>query len=212
MDLSSLLQQQLGHQIENGLMDQLTRQIGGAPKRETTVATSAILSSLMGALARNASTPQGADSLSGALDRDHDGSILDDLGSLLGGGAQSRPELSRTLNGAGILKHILGEQQQETVQEVSQTSGLSTDKVGSLMVTLAPIVLGMLGKTKRERNIDSGGLGGMLTDYVTRGQQGQAAPDLGLAGQLLDRDRDGSVIDDIASIGTKMLGGFFNRR
>jgi len=43
-------------------------------------------------------------------------------------------------------------------------------KVLPLMATLAPILMGMLGKTKRQTNTDAGGLGGALIDMVTKGQ------------------------------------------
>ena len=218
MDLGQLLQQQLSQQLSGGLMRQLGQQIGVQDERQTAAASSVILSSLMGALARNASTPDGANALNGALERDHDGSILDHLGPLLTG--QRRPDNPRALNGAGILKHILGNQQQETVQEVSQRSGLSLEKAGSLMVTLAPILMQMLGRSKRQAGAGANDLGGVLTDLVTgmgsRNQPQmpgqQPGPDLGLAGQLLDRDGDGQVMDDIADIGMKMLGGFFSNR
>ncbi len=248
-------------------MDVLQQQTG-ADKRQTTKASSAAISAMMGALARNASTPDGANALAGALERDHDGSLLDMLGGMLGGGQQQPrrpapgtggglgdlmgsllgggggrqsgggnlggllgsllggksappqvrqqipPQFRKTLNGGGILKHVLGDRRDEAMNEVSQTSGLSLDKIGPLMTTLAPIVMGMLGKAKRQNNLDAGGLSGGLIDMVTRSQQNprQTAPDLGLAGSLLDRDGDGSVMDDIASIGAKMLGGHFNRR
>ena len=284
MDLQQFLQQQLQQQVQGGLMDVLQQQTG-AGKQETTKATSAAISAMMGALARNASTPDGAQALAGALDRDHDGSLLDMLGGMLGqgqaqqaqrnqqtqggglgdligsmmggggrsgglgdlmgsvlGGTQTSgsqpdlggllgtllggksaspqiqqnipPQFRKTINGGGILKHVLGEQKEETMKEVSRESGLSLDKIGPLMTTLAPILMGMLGKAKRSNNLDAGGLGGALIDMATRSQQNprQHAPDLGLAGTLLDRDGDGQIMDDIASIGAKMLGGYFNRR
>jgi hypothetical protein len=222
MDLSQLLQEQLTQQLSGGLMDQLTQQIGGADRQQTTAASGAIMSSLMEALAKNASTPDGASSLANALDRDHDGSVLDNLGSLLGGTMQQQtrqpqiPEqFRRSMNGAGILKHILGDQQENTMKEVSETSGLSLEKVGPLMVTLAPIVMGMLGRTKKSTGMDAGTLGGMLTDFMTKSQQPQArsnSPLGDIAGRLLDRDGDGSAVDDIVDLGTKMLGGFFRRK
>ena len=71
---------------------------------------------LLAALNRNASNPAGAAALHGALERDHDGSILDNLGGFLGN-AQAGP-------GAGILKHVLGERQESTAQAVGAASGL----------------------------------------------------------------------------------------
>lgn len=290
MDLSQILQAQLQQQLGGGLMNVLQQQTG-ADRVQTAKASSAAVSALMGALARNASTPEGANALAGALERDHDGSLLDMLGgmmnnnpqqqaqrpaasggldsllgglmggggnsgsggglgdllgSVLGGGGSPTPQQSqgggidlggilggllagkagnpqvqeqippqfrKTLNGGGILKHVLGDRQEDTMKEVSQSSGLSLDKVGPLLTTLAPIVLGMLGKAKRENNLDAGGLSGSLIDMVTRSQQNprQTAPDLGLAGALLDRDGDGSIMDDIAGMGASMLGKYFQR-
>lgn len=300
MDLSQLLQQQLKQQLSGGLMDVLTQQTGADPNT-TTKASSAILSSLMGALARNASTPDGASSLANALDRDHDGSILDIIGGLMQGGKQAPgpdvptggglmdlitgmaqgsqgggggalggllggllggsqqqssgggigdliggmmrqtqgsdggglgdllggllggkqagtqdnipPQFRKTLDGGGILDHVLGEQKTEVAKQVSENSGLSLDKVLPLMATLAPILMGILGKTKRETGMDAGGLGGALIDMVTKSQSNprQNAPDLGLAGTLLDRDGDGSVMDDVLGMGAKMLGGYFSK-
>jgi hypothetical protein len=86
-------------------------------------------------------------------------------------------------------------------------------KVLPLMATLAPILMAMLGKAKRQTNTDAGGLGGALIDMVTKSQVNprQNAPDLGLAGTLLDQDGDGQIMDDILGMGTKMLGGFFRK-
>ena len=214
MNFNDILQQQASNHLDAGLMEQLDQQIGANDTRKTTVASSAILSSLMGAMAQNASDPRGAQALSSALERDHDGSLLDHLGSLLGGGgATQSPVPARSLNGGGILDHILGSRTEETVNEVSQKSGLSSGQVTKLMITLAPILLGMLGKAKKQSKADSGSLGGLLDSFLngnrTAPQQPRQAPDLGLAGQLLDRNRDGSVMDDILGMGLKMFG---NRR
>ena len=58
------------------------------------------MSAILGAMANNASKPGGADSLLGALQKDHDGSILDNLGGFLG-----QPN---TDDGNGILGHVFG--------------------------------------------------------------------------------------------------------
>lgn len=303
MDFTQSLQQQLKEQVNGGLMDVLSQQTG-ADKVQTTKATSAAISSMMGALARNTSTPDGAQALAGALERDHDGSILDMignmmqqgrqapgqgmptggglmdlvnsmatgdsrggggggllgslLGGMMGGGRQPQstggglsdliggmmsqtrgsdgggmgdllggllggrqtgtseripPQFRKTLDGGGILDNIFGSNKEETARQVSESSGLSMSKVLPLMATLAPILLGMMGKAKRQTNTDAGGLGGALRDIATRGQSNprDVAPDLGLAGTLLDRDGDGQVMDDILGMGAKMMGNYFRR-
>ena len=46
---------------------------------------------LMKAMERNASTPKGAEGLMGAISSKHNGSILDNLGGLFGGGVDEKP-------------------------------------------------------------------------------------------------------------------------
>ena len=86
----------LMQQLDGDTMRQLSQQLG-TDESTTTSAVGAALPVLMGALAKNASSTDGAAALAGALDRDHDGSMLGDIAGMLGGGA-----------GAGILKHVLG--------------------------------------------------------------------------------------------------------
>lgn len=195
-------------QLSEGMLDQLTQQLGGADRGQTAVAASGIMSTLMGALAKNASKPEGANALANALDKDHDGSVLDDMMGLLGGNVQ--PQNQRASNGAGIIKHILGDKQSNAVNMISQMSGLDSGKTGNLMTMLAPIVMGTLGKTKRQEGLDVSGLASLLTGTVKNNAQND--PALGLVGKLLDSDGDGSIVDDVASIGMKLLGGFLKRK
>ncbi len=159
---------------------------------------------LMGALARNSSSGQGAGQLASALDRDHDGSILDDLGGFLGGGGAESA-------GAGILKHVLGGKQPQVQQGIGAASGLDAGKAGALLSMLAPIVMGALGKAKRQGGLDSGGIGAMLgqeQERMVRREPGIG----GMLGSLLDKDGDGSAMDDLAKIGGSVLGGLFGGR
>ncbi len=184
-----------------------TRQIGqqlGLDEETTAKAVSGALPALMGALARNSASSDGASALAGALDRDHDGSILDDLGGFLGGGgAQSA--------GEGILKHVLGGKQQQVQQGLGQATGLDAGKIGSLLSMLAPMVMGALAKAQRTQGVDAGGLGSMLGQEQRRMERRE--PGLGgMLGGLLDQDGDGSVVDDITKIGGSLLGGLLGGR
>ncbi|MEO0627954.1 MAG: DUF937 domain-containing protein [Bacteroidota bacterium] len=204
MDLTSLLKSQLEGQFTGGLMDMLANQLGGGTSsRQTANATSSIVSVLISALARNSATPQGAESLNNALEKDQHGGILDSITDLIGGGMSN----NRAANGGGILKHILGRRTNDTAAQIGQRTGMSTGNVLQLMTTLAPIVMGVLGRTKQQGNLNADGLGGLLDGFMRQNVQPQKPAretNIGLAG-LLDRDGDGSAIDDIAG----MLGGFF---
>ncbi len=195
-------------QLPQGLVDQLSQQIGGADKQQTAVAASGIMNTLVSALARNASSEQGATNLSNALDRDHDGGILDNLMGVLSGNAQSQSD--RTMNGAGILNHILGDRQDGVSNMVSNMSGLNNNQTSQLMTMLAPVVMGLLGKTKRENGLDIGGLASLLTGQASQNQQSN--PAMSMVTRFLDSDGDGSVMDDVANMGMKFLGGLFAKK
>ncbi|MBK9015603.1 MAG: DUF937 domain-containing protein [Saprospiraceae bacterium] len=200
-NLFDLLQ---GHLDEN-VVDQLSNQIGGADRQQTATAAQSIVSTLLSGLAKNASTPEGAASLNNALERDHDGSLLENLMGMLGGGGQQpAPEQSRALNGAGILDHILGDRQSGAIDMISRMSGLDSSKTGNLMTMLAPMVMSMLGQQKRQQGLDVDGIAGLLTNTV--GQQKQAGnPLMDMATRFLDKDGDGSMMDDVAGMMGKGL-------
>ncbi len=205
-DLLNLLQSQMNN---DSFMEGLSRQIGGADTQQTKMAASGIMTTLLGALAKNASTQEGAQSLNNALENDHDGSILDDVMGMLSGNNQ--PQNQRMLNGAGILNHLLGGKQGNAINMISQVSGLDQGKTGNLMQLLAPVIMGALGKTKRQNGLNIGDLAGLLSGSFSQQKQ-QTNISSGLITSLLDQDGDGSVTDDIANIGFKMLGNLFKRR
>lgn len=199
-------------QLSEGVLDQLTQQIGASDKKQTAAATAGIMNTLVGALAKNASNPEGAQSLSNALDRDHDGSVLDNVMDMFTGGGQSTQQTSRAMNGAGILNHILGDRQGGAIDMISQLSGLDSGKTGNLMTMLAPMLMGALGRQKRQQGLDVGGLANLLTGTVTQQNQSAQNPTMSLVTRFLDSDGDGSIADDVASIGMKLLGGLFGRK
>ncbi len=175
----------LNSQMDDNFLDNLSSRIGGADRQQTATAASGILSTLVGALAKNASTPDGAANLANALERDHDGSVLDNLFGMLGGEAQ--PQNPRALNGAGILSHLLGERQGGAVDMISKMSGLDSSQTGNLMTMLAPMVMGMLGKQKQQQGLDIPGLTGMLTHTVASEKQSDN-PLMNMATRFLDKD------------------------
>lgn len=183
----------LQSQLSGGALKQVAAQLG-TDDAGANAAIGAALPVLLGALAKNAASPDGAAALGRALDKDHDGSVLDDLGGAIGnfqGGA-----------GAGILKHVLGGRQDVVAQGLGQAAGLDAGKAGALLSMLAPVVMGALGKAKRSGGLDAGGLAAML------GQERQRMAPAGAVGGLLsflDADKDGSVVDDVLGMAAKFL-------
>ena len=192
-------------QMTDGLIDQLSKQLGGVDRQKTTIAANGLMSTLMAGLAKNAATPQGASSLLGALDRDHDGSVLDDLMGFLGGQGQA----SKATNGLGIMKHVLGDKSDNVLTNVAKASGLDLMSVANMAMKLAPVAMGLLGREKRNNGFDASSLG----DFLNRSVETQRvqAPETSIFEKLLDQDGDGSVVDDIAGIGMKLFGNFMKR-
>jgi hypothetical protein len=196
MDLMDMFKQQMTNQV----VSQMAQKVGLSDTAQTQTAATTVFSTLMGAISKNAATEEGAANLDKALERDHDGGMLDNVMSLFGG--SDEPAASpKAANGAGILKHVLGGKQEGIIAALSQTNNMSPDATQTLMQSMAPMVMGMLGKAKKEQGLSASSLGGFL--------QGQKQETSQLSGilSMLDSDGDGSVIDDIGG----MLGGMFGK-
>ena len=160
-------------QLSDDVLGQLSDQIG-ADKEQTATAANGIFATLLGGLANNAASEGGLASLGSALDRDHDGSVLDDLAGMVGGMMQGGDAAAAggAANGLGILGHILGDRQEVAAQQVSESSGLNMSQVMKLMPILAPIVMGVLGRAKNQGGLDLGNLAGILMGSAQNAQSG----------------------------------------
>jgi hypothetical protein len=131
---------------------------------------------IVGGMAQNASTPQGAGALHDALGAHTGLDISSVLGNILG---QSGAGGGSGIGGA-ILGHIFGGNQNAANQGLGQVTGLGQQNAGQLMTILAPIVMAALANHVQNQGITPGGLGGML------GQQSQQIQQRGgLVGGLL---------------------------
>ena len=192
--MSSMLDSVLDRIGDNDIAD-LSRAVG-ADKDATRNALGAALPTILAALARNSSKPEGAAALESALARDHDGGLLDNLSDFIGKG-DSGP-------GESILKHVLGDRRAAVETGVGKSSGIDPAQAARLMAMAAPIVMAVLGKQRRQKQLDAGALGEMLQSQ-NRDLQARA-PQLGGLARLLDADGDGSIVDDIAGGFGKLFG------
>ncbi len=198
----------LQSQVSDDVIGALTQQIGGnANSQQTSSAVSNGMAILMNALAKNSSNTSGADALGAALDRDHDGGILEDLLGYVQG--TSPVNNTRATNGAGILGHLLGSKQGGAIDALSKMSGLNQNQSSNILIKLAPIVLGMLGKQKRTAGVSNSDLSSLLANAV--GSANQKASNPSLITSLLDRDGDGNITNEATSLGLNLLKRLFKR-
>lgn len=115
------------------------------------------------------------------------------------GGDQSA--LPKALNGAGILGHVFGGNQNQVVTNAAQASGVDSGMMMKFLVMVAPMVMSALGTMKQKNNLDAGGLAGMLQQEQT--QLGAAPAESGFgAGDLM---KVGSAIASSGLLG-KLFG------
>ena len=180
---------------------------------------------LMGGLARNAASPQGASALHSALEQDHAGidiggllgSVLGGgggnsaggglggmLGSVLGGGSSGGNAASGI--GGAILGHIFGGRRDQAAQGLGQSSGLGGAGAAQLLAMLAPIVMAALGNMTKKQGMDANALSGVLGQENNRIQQTGVG---GLLNGVLDTDGDGQIsMGEMLQAGAGLLGAF----
>jgi hypothetical protein len=204
--LMDLLNSDLGKQIISGVSQQ-----AGTNENETSSVLSSALPALVGAMQSNAATPEGHSGLLGALlGGKHDGSILDNLSGFLGGSDHS--------DGANILGHVLGGNQENVQNNLSQNTGVSSDKVGMIMKMAAPILMGYLAKQAQSNGLSSngatasgGGLSDILGGLLSGGGQAQQAPTQSAGSSILtsvlDQNGDGQLDMSDAMSAVQKRGG-----
>jgi hypothetical protein len=176
----------LSTQLDVSTIGSLAQQIGADPAK-TQAAVQAALPMLVGALAKNSAHDAGASALRQALGA-HDGVIFDDLA-----GALARP--THAPMGDAILEHVLGSRRPVIEEGLSNVSGLDRAAASRLLATLAPIVMGYLGRTAKRNGFDAARLAGALAHASGQAHSSATEAQATLM-TLLDRDGHGSIADD----------------
>ena len=147
-----------------------------------------------------------AEALNNALDKDHDGSILNDSSQLE----------ARESEGGSILNHIFGGDKQNVENQLSQNTGISIDKIGPVLAMLAPVIMGYIGKEKQQIDVGAGGLGdllgGILGNASNQAQTQQSSPLNDILGSVLGGGQSQSSGNPLNDILGSVLGGGNNQQ
>ena len=186
----------LEERLSGVVVDQISDRIGADPTT-TSKAIDTAVPLLLTAMADNLNDGDHARSLATAVSEDHDGRILDDVPGYV--------RRTRSGVGAGILRHVLGRRRLAVESGLSQVTGLAVHKVGHLLTMLAPLVMGALGRAKRELALNQRGLATVLT--VEQEQFKQSAPGvMGRLRRILGRTKDESTMRDVRGMMGKTFG------
>lgn len=158
----------LGQHVNPGTVSQISNQIGtDQPTAQRAITTA--LPTLFGAMAQHASTPQG------------EADIHQAVTSAPADGAVQAPAAS-----GGLLGKILGPRQPEVEQQVAQSSGLSREQAGKVLMYLAPIAVAVLARHHAQQpqaTQQPGGLSSVLQS-AQQAMQGANASGGGLGSVL----------------------------
>lgn len=142
-----------------------------------------------------------AEALNNALDKDHDGSILNDPSQAI----------NRQAEGNSILDHIFGGNKVAVENQLSQNTGISMDKIGPVLAMLAPVIMGYIGQQKQQNNVNAGGLGdllgGILGGAQNQAQAQQSNPLNDILGSVLGGGQSQSSGNPLNDILGSVLGG-----
>ncbi len=139
------------------------------------------------AITKNTSSEDGLSSFIGAL-KDHDSDDVDSMIKNIGN--------VDTEDGSKIISHILGGEQESILSGISNKTGVSSGGISSIWSMIAPILMGFLGKQSKSSG------GGFDISSILSGVLGSPK---GLVG-MLDKDNDGSVLDDLGDMAGKLFG------
>ena len=170
-------------------VNQVAAQFGLRPE-QASAAIGALMPALAGGLQQNMSSPDGLAGLVGAITGGGHAAYLDDPSTLA--------DPATTADGNGILGHVFGSKEvsREVAARASQTTGIDPSILKKMLPVVAAMAMAGLARQSRKGGIATGdnraagaGIGAML-------------------GPLLDRNKDGSMVDDV----TGMIGGFLRRK
>ena len=182
MDLLSMLLNAGG----GGAVRQLSQNFG-LNADQTSSAISNLLPALGQGLARNASKSGGLESLLGALSSGKHERYVDNLETL---GSQDTVQ-----DGNGILGHILGSKDvsRQVADGAASKTGIGAGVLKKMLPVVAAMAMGALSKQQTGANVQAPG--------NAPAQEGL----MGMLGQFLDADKDGSVVDDVLGMASKFL-------
>jgi OmpA-OmpF porin, OOP family len=201
MNILDLIKSQVGAQGIDALSGLL-----GENAANTQIATNSSAATILATLMQQAAANNGGGA-AGILDMitkgNHNGSIMDNLGGLLG---DANAANGLTTAGGGILNSLLGDKMGGIASLIANISGIKGSSASSLLSMAAPIVLGMLGK-----NVGNGGASGLLSLLMGQGDAVKAALPTGISSLLGFNNFDASsVLNSVKGATTSNVGNVVN--
>ena len=198
--------------LNSDALNRLSSNMGLDPNQAANV-MQMVIPTLLGALSNNAQQPEGAAAIQRALQKDHNGSILDQLPELINNPAMG--------SGAGILKHVLGGNQGNLAQEISGKTGISPEAIQTIMSIAAPVIMGKLGQQQQQSGGNENTLTSLLNAASKSQQQKNPAASIALNllsgylnnqnGQANTQKKQANPNQEMINAGMNILGKLFGK-
>ena len=147
MDLTNILGALTGNDAASAISQNLK-----IDQKQVSSVITASLPYLLGAMQKNASSQAGAASLADALGyhAGNAGNIVNNL------------KTADLVDGKKILSHIFGGSLSSVLNGISKNTGVGSNLVGSILASIAPSLLALLGKGQQSTGTNAAGLESML--------------------------------------------------
>lgn len=181
MDLLQMILNAQGGNVVGNLGERF-----GLSQQQTAAAVSSLLPALMGGMQKNVQQQGGLEGLLSALSGGHHQRYVEDPNAVIGEAPIEE--------GNGILGHLLGSKDvsRQVANNAAAQTGVGADILKQMLPIVASMMMGAVSKQTAGGQVAAAAGGAGILDMLT---------------PLLDRDGDGSALDDVAG----MLGGFFKK-
>lgn len=191
----------LKNQLTSGDTLSVISNLLGENKAATQSGLDAILPTLLGSVIQKGSNTEGSNLIMNLIKNDgHDGSILNNIGGLLGGGDKTNNVINM---GAGLVQTFLGDKSSSVVTLISSLSGLKNGSTSSLLKLAAPLLMGLIGKQSAGQ-----GASGLMSLLMGQSDFVKAALPLGVSNLLGLGSLGGATTATTNSNNNDSEGGF----
>lgn len=175
---------------QSGSLSQISKEYG-ISEEAITQAIEMGLPQIAGAISKNTSTDKGLADFMKAIQSHKDADVE---------GMVKDVNKIDTVDGAKILGHFFGNQQEDIALNIAKKSGLSSVDIMKILSILAPLLMGSLGNQSKTKKMTSNeGIDSSL-ETLLGGKSGV----MGMMKSFLDKDKDGSIVDDL--LGSMLKG------
>jgi OmpA-OmpF porin, OOP family len=163
----------------------------------------AALPAILGSVVKAGSTTDGASNLLNMIkDGGHDGSAMDNIAGLLGGGKATDGFLS---GGSSLITSLLGNNAGTIANLIGGASGMKGGSVTSMLSMAAPLIMGMIGKHTSASGLGASALSSLLSSQAPAIQ---AALPANLSNALGFANLGGTASKAVETVEEVASGGF----